>query len=73
MGLLFAGKWELADSGLLDRTHLRFFVRKTAIELMASSGLRIVEIGNTYRRRIDRAATIITAGLLVRHDVRYNI
>jgi 2-polyprenyl-3-methyl-5-hydroxy-6-metoxy-1,4-benzoquinol methylase len=64
MGLLFAGKWELADAGLLDRTHLRFFVRKTAVALMASSGLQIEAIGATYGRRRDRAIAIATAGLL---------
>jgi 2-polyprenyl-3-methyl-5-hydroxy-6-metoxy-1,4-benzoquinol methylase len=62
--LLFAAKWELADAGLLDRTHLRFFVRKSAIELMTSSGLRIEAIGPTYGRRLDRAVAICTAGLL---------
>lgn len=39
--LLFRGKWELQDRGILDRTHLRFFVRETAIELMTSSGLQV--------------------------------
>lgn len=38
--LLFAGRWTYADEGLLDRTHLRFFVKRTAIALMTSSGLR---------------------------------
>lgn len=37
--LFFQGRWDLTESGILDRTHLRFFVRKTAIELMTSSGL----------------------------------
>ena len=64
MGLLFAGKWDLTESGLLDRTHLRFFVRKTAIELMASSGLRVESVGKTYRRRLDRAAAAASLGLL---------
>src|SRR4051794_37408417 len=27
--LLFRGRWDYTDSGLLDRTHLRFFVRET--------------------------------------------
>lgn len=37
--LLLKNKWEYRDSGILDRTHLRFFVRSSAIELMTSSGL----------------------------------
>lgn len=39
--LLIRNDWQLADSGILDRTHLRFFVRRTAIELMTSSGLEL--------------------------------
>ncbi|HZS55737.1 MAG TPA: class I SAM-dependent methyltransferase [Bryobacteraceae bacterium] len=62
-GLLFAGQWDLKDAGLLDRTHLRFFVRKTAIELMSSSGLTVDAVGVNYRRRRDRVMTMITAGV----------
>ncbi|HEY0182228.1 MAG TPA: class I SAM-dependent methyltransferase [Rhodopila sp.] len=36
--LIFRGDWRYQDEGLLDRTHLRFFVARTAIELMTSSG-----------------------------------
>ena len=39
--LIFKGSWELADAGILDRTHLRFFVKKTAADLMTSSGLHL--------------------------------
>jgi SAM-dependent methyltransferase len=41
MPLLIQNKWEYTNSGILDNTHLRFFVRDTAIELMQSSGLTI--------------------------------
>ena len=30
--LLLRGKWEYADQGILDRTHLRFFTRQSIIE-----------------------------------------
>lgn len=39
--LLFSGKWQYADEGILDRSHLRFFVRETAIDLIASSGFLV--------------------------------
>lgn len=39
--LLFRNRWELTDAGILDRTHLRWFVRDTAIALMTSSGLKL--------------------------------
>jgi predicted TPR repeat methyltransferase len=39
---LLLGRFEYADRGILDRTHLRFFTRRTARALVESSGLRIV-------------------------------
>lgn len=37
------GDFRYEDSGLLDRTHLRWFSRKTIIELFESSGFKIAE------------------------------
>lgn len=37
--LLFAGRWDYQDAGLLDRTHLRFFTRDTAMHLLSRPGL----------------------------------
>jgi len=45
---LLRGRWEYTAEGLLDRTHLRFFTRASAIELMECSGLavdRVLETG----------------------------
>jgi SAM-dependent methyltransferase len=39
--LIFGARWDYTESGLLDRTHLRFFVRRTAIALLESSGLQV--------------------------------
>ena len=39
--LLFAGQWRYADSGILDRTHLRFFTRDSALQLVSGSGLQV--------------------------------
>lgn len=39
--LLFNGRWEYRDRGILDRTHLRFFTRASARSLLVRSGLRI--------------------------------
>lgn len=41
---LLAGRFRYADSGPLDRTHLRFFDRDGVRELLASSGMRQVEL-----------------------------
>jgi 2-polyprenyl-3-methyl-5-hydroxy-6-metoxy-1,4-benzoquinol methylase len=39
--LLFGNRWTYTEAGLLDRTHLRFFVRDTAIEIMTLDGFTI--------------------------------
>jgi 2-polyprenyl-3-methyl-5-hydroxy-6-metoxy-1,4-benzoquinol methylase len=41
--LLLLGRFDYADRGILDRTHLRFFTRRTARQLMEECGLEIVE------------------------------
>jgi 2-polyprenyl-3-methyl-5-hydroxy-6-metoxy-1,4-benzoquinol methylase len=38
---LLAGRFEYADTGILDRTHLRFFTRRTARRLIEEAGLTI--------------------------------
>ncbi|MGH3756570.1 methyltransferase domain-containing protein [Actinophytocola sp.] len=35
---LLVGEWETTDSGLLDRTHVRFFTDRTLTELMSGTG-----------------------------------
>lgn len=39
--MLLDGRWDPADFGLLDRTHLRFFSREGMAGLMAGGGFRI--------------------------------
>lgn len=40
---LLHGTWDYADSGLLDRTHLRFFTIKTFKDLLNECGLNVVQ------------------------------
>ncbi len=42
--MLVEGRWRYEDSGILDRTHLRFFTRKEAEVLFAEAGLEITGI-----------------------------
>lgn len=42
--LLLKGQWDYQDAGLLDRTHLRFFVRETAERLMARPGMQVEKV-----------------------------
>jgi 2-polyprenyl-3-methyl-5-hydroxy-6-metoxy-1,4-benzoquinol methylase len=39
---LLAGRFDYADRGILDRTHLRFFTRRTLDAFMAEAGLRVL-------------------------------
>lgn len=45
--LMLGGRWDYQDSGILDRTHLRFFTRATAIELVKSAGFSIEQVSAT--------------------------
>ena len=46
--LLFKGDFEYKNAGLLDRTHLRFFTRATAIKLAETGGLHVTYHGNIH-------------------------
>ena len=60
--LFFRGKWELEDSGIRDKTHLRWFVKSSAIDLMTSSGLNVEEVrsklGGGKKVRLINAVTL---------------
>ena len=42
--LLVAGRWNYVDWGVLDRTHLRFFTRKSMIDLFEGAGYQVEHI-----------------------------
>jgi hypothetical protein len=44
---LLVGRFDHADRGILDRTHLRFFTRRTLLELLRGAGLGVVELAVT--------------------------
>jgi hypothetical protein len=44
---LAAGRFEYADRGILDRTHLRFFTRRSLHALLAEAGLRVERLTAT--------------------------
>lgn len=45
--MLLAGRFPKMDRGILDKTHLHFYTRKTAEDLLASAGLRTREVSET--------------------------
>ena len=72
--LLFAGRWTYTEEGMLDRTHLRFFTRRTAQELLSGAGLTIRKVSSTYgpKRRIFNLLTLgIFRNLLARQHLVY--
>jgi SAM-dependent methyltransferase len=44
LGLL-AGRFDYQPSGILDRTHLRFFTRRSATALVEQAGLEVLHVG----------------------------
>lgn len=44
---LLQGRWRYTETGLLDRTHVRFFTRRSLIELLTSAGLAPVDLRRT--------------------------
>ncbi|HEY3240259.1 MAG TPA: methyltransferase domain-containing protein [Acidimicrobiia bacterium] len=43
LGLL-AGRFRYTDRGILDRTHLRFYTKKTAVQMLLEGGFEVVDI-----------------------------
>jgi 2-polyprenyl-3-methyl-5-hydroxy-6-metoxy-1,4-benzoquinol methylase len=41
---LLLGRWDYADRGILDRTHLRFFTRRSFVRFLGDAGLDIEEL-----------------------------
>jgi len=42
--LVFKGRWDYEDAGILDRTHLRFFTIKSIKEMFEQNGYKIVKM-----------------------------
>ncbi len=47
LGLL-VGRWRYTERGILDRTHLHLFTRRTLVETLERAGYGIVEFDYTY-------------------------
>lgn len=79
LGLL-SGRFDYAETGILDRTHLRFFTRRSLLETCAEARLGVEEIAVTtnsfpFRRLVShamrrRAAEILPGPLAYQFVVR---
>ena len=70
IGRILLGDFRYAPSGVLDRTHLRFFCRKNMIDLIKSAKLGVMQVEPSFRRqkalRMDRLLNALSLGLAER-------
>jgi 2-polyprenyl-3-methyl-5-hydroxy-6-metoxy-1,4-benzoquinol methylase len=64
---LLRGRWDYTDGYLMDKTHLRWFTRRTAIEMCQSSGYDVVEARAVHRPRFMRFWPELTGYQTVLH------
>lgn len=62
LGLALRSNWSYVDSGILDKTHLRFFVQKTIRSLFASTGFNISILKKKYSKK-SAVANFLTFGI----------
>jgi 2-polyprenyl-3-methyl-5-hydroxy-6-metoxy-1,4-benzoquinol methylase len=46
--LVFYGKWNYTDEGILDRTHLRFFTKKSMQKMFTNNGYEVISIDGIH-------------------------
>jgi 2-polyprenyl-3-methyl-5-hydroxy-6-metoxy-1,4-benzoquinol methylase len=67
---IISGDFRYASSGVLDKTHLRFFCKKNIIELVDCGDLNVLRIEPSFLRqkqlKRDRLLNTLTLGLLER-------
>ena len=59
---LLLGRFRYEETGVLDRTHLRFFTRRTALEMIEQAGLEVVR--RTYNPGLVRPFVPLAKKLL---------
>jgi SAM-dependent methyltransferase len=62
--LLRHGTWTYSDFGILDRTHLRFFTRRSACDFFASNGWLVESVTGINMIRRERLVSRLTARIL---------
>lgn len=61
---LIRGRWDLTDSGTMDRTHLRWFTPETYRQMFEKAGVEVTRLGplNPLRSPKHRLFSTLTAG-----------
>lgn len=69
--LIVRGQWQYANQGVLDRTHLRFFTKKSIAATFSDCGYTVSRLEgiNPYYSRAQKLANWLTLGALA--DTRY--
>jgi len=66
-GRMLLGDFHYASSGVLDKTHLRFFCKKNMLDLVTSVGLTVSQVEPSFRRQIelrrDRVINAVSLGI----------
>ena len=62
--LLIHNDWQYKDCGVLDSTHLRFFTKKTAVEMFTASGYRVEQVASYLSGVRYRIPSRLSFGLL---------
>lgn len=72
INLLYRKDWRYEDSGIMDRTHLRFFTKKSILELFEDNGYSVLEIRGIGKTRSIRPFlfNLVTFGAFA-EDTRY--
>ncbi|RZI81227.1 MAG: class I SAM-dependent methyltransferase [Rubrivivax sp.] len=61
--LLLRGDFSYADSGILDRTHLRFYTRSSALRLLEEEGLQLLKIAPEFGGNKSRWLNRLSLGM----------
>jgi len=60
--LVLRGQWRYEQTGVLDRTHLRFFTRSSIVDLFESSGFSIDRLVATHQSESNRVLARVLRG-----------
>lgn len=66
--LFLGGRWDYADSGVLDRTHLRFFTRDSLPELFERGGLALTACAGVNAQELPWKIALLNRALAGRFD-----
>lgn len=66
--VLIEGDWRYESKGVRDRTHLRFFTRKSALRLFADEGYQVHKVQGINKQRLNVFQKLFLAVLGSRHD-----